>query len=108
MILNFLVFALTGKIIVFLFQKFPKSKLPFIGKLFLDGGLLEELFSCDLCLGVWVYSFLSFLLEHTLLEEFGFPYVLIVDEIITGMVVSFLVHIFSLGWNSKFQNIVIE
>ncbi|PNX52372.1 MAG: hypothetical protein BV458_09955 [Thermoplasmata archaeon M9B2D] len=104
MILNFLVFALTGKIIVFLFQKFPKSKLPFIGKLFLDGGLLEELFSCDLCLGFWIYFGLAFLFD---LDLIGVD-VPVLSEFITGAITTFVVHIFSVGWNAKFQNLIIE
>jgi hypothetical protein len=106
--LDFVIFALVGKIILFLLQKFPKRKLPFIGTLFADGRFLDELFACDLCLGVYVYGFLSFLLGYDLLSEVGFSYVPIVSEIITGAIASFVVHIFSVGWNSKFQNLVIE
>ena len=103
MILDFVIFALVGKIIVFLLQKFPKPKLPFIGKLFREGGLLDELFDCDLCLGFWVFSGLAFIFEI----DIGI-YVPILSEFIIGAVTTFVVHVFSEGWNAKFQNFIIE
>ena len=100
---NFVIYALVGKIIIFLLQKFPKHTLPIIGKLFREGKLLGELFDCDLCLGFWIYSGLAFLLDVNIIGE-----VPILSEFITGAVTTFIVHIFSIGWNSKFQNIIIE
>ena len=104
MILEFLVFALIGKIIVFLLQKFPKSKLLFIGRLFSEGRLLDDLFACDLCLGFWVYFGLAFVSDMDL-AGIGVP---VVSQFIAGAVTTFIVHIFSVGWNAKFQNLIIE
>lgn len=104
MILDFLVFAFIGRIIVFLFQKFPKDKLPFIGRLFREGRFLEELFACDLCLGFWVYFGLAFVLD----VDFIGVDVPVLSEFIIGAVTTFVVHIFSVGWNAKFQNFIIE
>ena len=100
---HFVIYALVGKIIIFLLQKFPKHSLPFIGKLFREGKFLGELFDCDLCLGFWIYSGLAFLLDVNIIGE-----VPILSEFITGAITTFIVHIFSVGWNSKFQNIIIE
>ncbi len=100
---DFVIYALVGKIVIFLLQKFPKHTLPFIGKLFREGKFLEELFNCDLCLGFWVFSGLAFLFDVNIIGE-----VPILSEFITGAVTTFIVHIFSVGWNSKFQNIIIE
>jgi hypothetical protein len=105
MILDFLIFAITGRILIFLFQKFPKEKLPFIGTLFLEGKFLEELFSCDLCLGFWVYFGLAFIFGDFVPT---IDYVPILSEFITGAITTFIVHIFSVGWNAKFQNFIIE
>jgi len=104
MILDFLVYAFIGKIIVFLFQKFPKDNLPFIGKLFREGRFLDELFACDLCLGFWIYFGLAFILDENL-ASVDVP---VLAEFITGAVTTFVVHIFSVGWNTKFQNLIIE
>lgn len=103
MIIEFVIFALVGRIIVFLLQKFPKPKLPFIGKLFREGGLLDELFYCDMCLGFWVFSGLACIFEI----DIGI-YVPVLSEFIIGAVTTFVVHIFSVGWNAKFQNLIIE
>jgi len=104
--LQFVGLALVGKIIIFLLQRFPKHTLPIIGKLFREGKLLDELFACDMCLGVWIYFGLAFLFDVDINGEMF--YVPILSEFIIGMVTSFVVHIFSVGWNSKFQTLVIE
>jgi hypothetical protein len=104
MILDFVEFAIIGKIIVFLFQKFPKNKIPFIGQFFREGKLLEELFACDLCLGFWIYFGLAFLLDVDIVGA-DVPFF---SELITGAVTTFVVHIFSAGWNANFQNYIIE
>jgi hypothetical protein len=103
---NFVIYALVGKIIIFLLQKFPKHPLPIIGKLFREGKFLDELFGCDLCLGFWVYSGLAFLFDVNIIGEIF--YVPVLSEFIIGAITTFVVHIFSVGWNSKFQNIIVE
>lgn len=102
MITAFLVYALVGKIIIFLLQKFPKHKLPIIGKLFREGKFLDELFSCSLCLGFWIYSGLGYLLDVNLVGEFLF------SEFITGAVTTFVVWVFSEGWHSLFTEYTLE
>lgn len=78
----------------------------------------EKVFGCDLCFGVWVYTLFALFTPETN------PLILVVDDwvfrpllamivylfisLIFGAVTSFIVHIFSLGWNARFQTIVIE
>jgi len=100
------IFALVGKLLVFLFQKFPKHTLPIISKLFREGRLLDDLFSCDLCLGFWVYFGLSFVFEINVVGEWF--YVPVLSEFINGATVSFIMHLISAGWESRYSNIVIE
>jgi amino acid transporter len=95
---TFVVYALVGKIIIFLLQKFPKHKLPIIGKLFREGKFLEELFSCSLCLGFWIYSGLAYILDVNLIGGF----------FITGAVTTFAVWVFSEGWHSLFSEYKLE
>jgi hypothetical protein len=102
--IDFIEFAVVGKILIFLFQKFPKNSLPFIGKLFREGKFLDELFSCDLCLGFWIFFGLAFLFEVDI-TGIGVPFF---SEFIAGAVTTFIVHIFSVGWNAKFQNYIVE
>jgi len=99
---TFVVYGLVGKIIIFLLQKFPKHTLPIIGKLFREGKFLDDLFSCGLCLGFWVFSGLAFLLDVNLVGEFLF------SEFITGAVTTFVVWVFSEGWHSLFTNYIVE
>jgi hypothetical protein len=68
---------------------------------------LRELHNCDLCSGVWVYGILSFFTGLDLLEVTGFGYIPLVGAIITGILVSWLVHIFILGWKAKYEIIVV-
>lgn len=42
-----------------------------------------------------------------LLEVLGFYYVPVLSELIVGGVISFLVHIFILGWKTKFEVVVV-
>jgi len=100
------IFALVGKLLIFLLQKFPKHSLPIISKLFREGRLLDDLFSCDLCLGVWVYGGLAFIINVDVTRELF--YVPILSEFITGATVSFIMHLISAGWEARYTNIVIE
>lgn len=68
MIFKILVYALTGKLLIYLFQTSPYPKL--ISGLFGGRRFLDELFECDLCLGVWIFSILNVLLFRVdLLKE---------------------------------------
>jgi hypothetical protein len=99
-------YALIGKLTIFLLQKFPKHSLPIIGELFREGRLLGDLFSCDLCLGFWVYSGLAYIINVNLVGElFNVP---ILSEFITGAIMSFIMHLISAGWEARYSNYIIE
>ncbi len=68
---------------------------------------IEYLHECDLCSGVWVYAILAFFMQMDLLSALGFWYVPIICEVVTGAVMSFLVHIFVLGWKARFEVIIV-
>jgi len=94
-LLNYFAYALLGKLLIFLFQK---SKFSKIGK-----GFLKELFECDLCIGVWIYFGLALLfVDPTNIFSY------IVTSFLTGAVTSFLVWVFSAGWNEKFSILEIK
>lgn len=84
--------------VIWLGMKFPK---PAWGK------FLDNLFSCDLCLGVWVYSILALIFNIDIVGE-HIGYVVVVNHALTGMFTAFVVHIFSIGWNERFGIIVME
>lgn len=87
MTIQFLVMVLVGKLLIFLGQKVTKIQ-------------------CDLCLGVWIYAGLSGLFQIRLLEDV-YWYVPLVSELITGCVISYLVHLLSIGFREKHLPVII-
>lgn len=98
---KWVLFILLGKIIIHVWMKFELPK--FVKK----SVWWMRLHDCDMCSGVWIYSILSFFTEIDLLEVAGMGYIPLVGAIITGIVISWLVHIFTLGWKAKYEVIVI-
>jgi len=92
--INWIAFVLIGKLLIVLGMKFP---------LFQGLSFFSQLFACDLCLGVWVYAGLAGILRVDILPSLGWAYIPVASEFITGAVISFLVHIFSLGWKAKYE-----
>jgi hypothetical protein len=99
--IKIIVFALLGKLTIYLAQNFPFISLPLIGRYWKEKRFLGKLFACDLCLGVWVYTIIAILLEVNLFEEFG--YIPIVFEFFTGAAMSFIMHLLTIGWRDKFE-----
>lgn len=77
-----------------------------MGVHFTEGRFLEQLYKCDLCLGVWVYWALAIILGMNLFEEYG--YVSILSEFLTGLSVSFIMWLVSTGWKSHFTVTILE
>ena len=94
-----LLIAIAGRLTIYALQKFPLARD-------IKGRFFAELISCDFCLGVWVYSVLSGLTRWVLFKDMF--YVPVCSEILSGIVISFLVHIFAIGWQSRFGTIIIE
>jgi len=72
-----------------------------------ENKIIRKLHECDFCAGVWAYGILSYFMQLELLELLDFNYVPIISELITGVVISFLVHVFIIGWKAKFDVVVI-
>lgn len=104
--MDYFVFCVVGRTLIYTGQKFPLNHLPIIGKFFDEGKFLRQLFDCDFCLGVWVFTILSAIFRMNILLEW--IYVPVISELITGSVTSFLVHLVRLGWQTKFSVIVVE
>lgn len=100
-VLRWIAFLLIGKICIYIWMQFHLPK--FVQR----SEWIKKLHDCDLCSGVWIYSILSFFMGVDLLEVTGFGYIPLVSAIITGIVVSWLVHIFTLGWKAKYEVVVI-
>ena len=98
MIVEYLLYAAIGKVLVYMLQKFPLVTW-LAGK----SAVLEQLFSCGLCLGFWVYFALAFWLKVNILWVQP-----VLREIITASVTTLLVHLVSIGWVEQFGTVVIE
>jgi hypothetical protein len=98
--IKIVIFALLGKLTIYLAQQFPFIQLPLIGRYWKEKRFLGKLFACDLCLGVWIYTLSALLLKVNLFEEFG--YIPIVFEFFTGAAMSFIMHLLTIGWRDKF------
>ena len=94
--ISWLVYLGIGKLLIYLGMKFP---LPDILE---RNRKIKEWHSCPLCFGVWVYGFLALLMKMDLLSVLGFFYVPLMSELVTGGAISFVVFIFSIGWQSYF------
>jgi hypothetical protein len=66
----------------------------------------HDLHACDLCSGVYLYTILAWILKIDILQMVGFGHV---DEwgLVTGGVISFLVHLLVIGFREKFLSVVI-
>lgn len=97
---QYFIYCLIGKLLIYLVQKSPYAK--FIGDIIGRESVrrfLLELLECDLCLGVWIFSLLAWIMK---INMYSF-YVPIVSEIIVGSSTSFVVHLVSIGWKEKFS-----
>jgi hypothetical protein len=103
---DWLGYILVGELAIFLLQKFPLPEFLEKRKFF------KSLHECSLCLGVWVYTFLSWIMRLDLIEASGLlkvnlPFLFILTGGLTGGIVSYLVYIFILGWKSAHEVIIV-
>jgi hypothetical protein len=101
LVAKWILFLLIGKIVIHVWMKFelpkPIKKYQWFVKLH----------DCGLCSGVWVFTLLSLFMGVDLLSIVLYEYVPLVSEIITGIVVSWTVWIFTLGWHSAYDVLVV-
>lgn len=100
--LSWLIYAVIGKLLIYLWMKFPLPEKLENKKFF------KSLHACGLCSGVWIFTFLAVCMNMDVLYSwFGFEHIAIIGEFVTGCLTSFVVHIFSLGWNEQFNVTVV-
>ena len=106
---QYVIFLLVGKLLIYVGQLFYRSCC--VKQIYLSPnatqhkkGFFEKLFECDLCLGVWIYGILAL---GTGINVEVLPYAMLLSELITGCVSSFLMHLLTLGWKAKFEVVVI-
>ena len=98
---KWVLFLIVGRIVIHIWQQFHLPR--FLQKI----EWFVKLHECDLCSGVWIFTILSLFMGLDLLSVLLFEYVPVVSEVVTGIVISWLVHIFILGWKAKYEIVVI-
>lgn len=99
--LNWLVYAGIGKLLIYLWMKFQlPTKIENIK-------FIKILHKCGLCSGVWLYTGLALFLQVDMLPLLEIKHIPVFGEFITGCIVSFIVHLISLGWNEQFNVTVV-
>jgi hypothetical protein len=99
--LEWFVYAAMGKLLIYLWQLFPLPMSVNEQKTYI-AQFIYKLHQCDLCSGVWLYCALALIFGINIIQADGFI-ARIAGELITGAITSFAVHIFSIGWRSKYE-----
>jgi hypothetical protein len=95
---EWVLFALTGKVLIYIWFLFPLPPASnYLKKKYL-WQVVDKLHTCDLCAGVWIYSFLA-IVTGADMSGVGS----LVTMTATGAITSFAVHVFSIGVKEKFQ-----
>lgn len=105
MIKDWFLFLVIGRVIIFFLQRFPFSKLWVVGKLFREGEFFGDLLACDLCLGLYIFGFFSWVLNIDFLVLMGFHHVVFISELVTGAISSLVTWLIRNGWQSEFSTI---
>lgn len=99
MLADYVLFLGVGKLLIYIGQKFIHSNT--------KSEFINKLFSCDLCLGVWLYTIMSWAFGTMIFSDL-FPYVPFLSELIAGCFSSFAVHLLTIGWKTKYEVIEIQ
>jgi len=100
LVLYYFAYALFGRLIIYLIQR-----LPFID---FSWDSLDELFHCDLCLGVWVYWFLAWIFDIEIFSLWFSNVNTVFAYFLTGTVTSFIMYLVALGWKDQFSVLEIK
>ena len=96
---GYLLFLVVGRLLIFVGGKFYRQNN-------IDIKFFNKLFSCNLCLGVWVYTIMSALLGYYVFEDFT-PYTPAFSELAAGCFSSALVFYLENGYRSIHEVVVV-
>lgn len=96
---GYILFLIVGRLLIFIGSKFYKQNE-------INIKFFNKLFSCNLCLGVWVYMIMSALLGYYVFSDFA-PYVPVLSELMAGCFSSAMVFYLENGYRSLHEVVVI-
>ena len=73
-----------------------------------DNKFIGGLHQCDLCSGVYIFSIVFWIFGIDLLHLLDLPYLPGWGEILSGGMVSFLVHLITIGFKERFLSVIVE
>ncbi len=91
--MSLIAFAVVGRLLIWLWMTSGPTT-----RIWKHSAFLTEMAECDFCTGCWVYAALAFLFHQNWIDP---VYVPIVSELVTGILASFVAHLASLGWRTK-------
>lgn len=99
MLVEFFTFVGVGKLFVFLLRKFPPFR-DIMGK----REFSRELYDCELCLGFWIYLFLSpfFKIKINPINN------RLLNNTVLAMITTFMVFLISDGWRANFETVIMD
>jgi len=99
--IDWIIYLGIGKILIFLWQRFPLK---------INNEFLTKLHECDLCSGFWLFLILAFAFrsaDFINLLGLGFYYP-VLNQTITAGVSTFIVWLIAAGWREKFSVVIIK
>ena len=102
--MNYILLIVFGRILISTVMGLPPARKMSVK--WLDGWFIE-LFHCDHCLGTYIY-FILFAFFHFEITTFvGLGYIPIVSEGLSAVVVAWAVHLFTVGFKTKYFEVSI-
>jgi len=101
MIYQYAVYSLVCYLVLYMAMKFPLFS--WLGT---KWNVLDNLFGCPLCFGVWISFILALVFQINFFD--GWFYFIGVSEFITGIITSYVLYVFKAGWDTLFKMMVIE
>ena len=97
--MSLITYFVIGRLLIWVLQTAGPIKM-----VYQRSSLLTELFECDFCLGCWVFVGLGFTMNIAILDVL--PYIL--DVIITAIIASFCLFLFTVGWKTQYGTTYLE
>jgi len=92
---EYILFLVIGRLLIFIGQKFVSQNE-------IKNKFINRLFECRLCLGVWVYSVMSWFTRFYVFYDW-IPHIPVLSELAAGCFSAYLVYLIETGWRSLYE-----
>jgi len=98
MIVEYFLYLAVGRLFIYLLRLFPLAV-----RILEKNKDTEKLLNCDLCIGVWIYTFLAWTMNIHIIQHSN-----VISYLVTGSVSSFIMYLLKRGWDQEFREYVIK